>query len=129
MHAVSFARFTAVLVFHLSAGFMEFFRNLSVAPRRQCRTVALVSRVRKTSSQPGRLQTALTPSSSQAPSPANPQYHPPHRADPLANSIPGTLASYGTRTVSLARPAAVSDFDVFARFMRFFRNVLEAARR
>lgn len=102
---------------------MALFRKLYAAPRRECGTAALVSHIRKASSQRGRLQTVPTPSSSQATSPANPRHHPPHRAHPLANSIPGTLASYSTHAVSLARSAAVSGFDVFARFMRFFRNV------
>lgn len=129
MHAVSLALAAAVSLFDMSAGFMRFFRNLCAAQRRWCRTVALASRVRNVTSQPGRPQTALTPSRSQATSPANPRHRPTHRAPAPAHSIPRTLAPYGTHAVSLARPAAVLVFDVSARFMRFFRNVRGAARR
>lgn len=86
-------------------------------------------RVRKVSSQPGRPQTALTAPGSQATFTANPRHRPKHRAPAPANSIPRTLASYGVHAVSLARLTAISRFDVFAHFMRFFRNVRGTAHR
>lgn len=128
IHTVSFARPAAVSNSDLSGGFMDIFRNLCAAPRRQFGTVAITSRVRKTSFQPGRLQTAPTPSRSQATTPANPLHHPPPRAHPLPNSIPRTLALHGTHPMGLARPANVLVSDLSAVFMGIFRNVHIALR-